>query len=1004
MEELNKKLNSLYVNKNWDDAVSVVFELCRFLNIETEEDFSLISDNQKINANVGRFEKAFGFIERPATYELYTKNQNIEIKTFWVNKVSKTNLSWIVGISPNFEDGKVYQSDKYKVGIDIVIPKECDRLIILVSNNLKVRSLELKQKLSRTDLEIFEKLAILKSKSLDTTGDKKVYHNILWDAFNFEPINRKFYKELVDRFSVLREHLLSKGFEDQDSVMFSTRLIGRLLFVWFLRKKNLINENVGYFDASLTHSQTEYYKNKLERLFFNTLNTEILERDFDDNKTPYLNGGLFEPTRTDFYKDQKLSFPDGYFAQFYEVLSHYNFTVDESSPEFEQVAVDPEMLGRIFESLLAEQRTETGDQARKAKGAFYTPREIVSYMCEESLKEYLKTKIEDDAFRDTRIQEVVSMSESAFRDQDHNKRRDWKPYQTSITQALDELTVLDPAVGSGAYPMGMLHLLVKVYTRVDSKYEKNLTKLKRDILSRSLYGSDIDSTAIEISRLRAWLSLVVDMEEGEQVAPLPNLEFHFVCANTLISLPKEAGIFDTPNLRENLSEIRKDYYNTNSKSKKETLRKRYEKLLAPNALSLFGGVDNELKTYRPFSHESRASFFDPDLMFGVDKFDIVIGNPPYVGFGSRDSSKITSDDKKKIIALFPNSAEYKINMYPLFMEAGIKLLTKNGIQSYITPDSFLIGRYFSKIRKYINDSLSIKNILLFSEKVFDSATVGYSVVYILRNGKDEDNFVKVANVNTSDLGNLNYYEYNQSIFDKTDYNRFRLYFNVNTQKIIEKIDTQENKLSKYFTGRTGIRSKIGQKNIISKNNDKITYKKGIISGGQIGRYWISYEGDFINVDKEILNGGGFDFNIINNPKILIRQTSDKIIASVDNNNYYHLNNVHSFAPNSPLSPSLNFTIAILNSKLINYYYQNISLEKGRAMAQIDIETLELLPFPKVEGNEELIKKINIIVDSIFAIKNENKDAETSVLEKEIDQLVYKLYCLNEEDIKIVEGK
>lgn len=734
MEELNKKLNSLYVNKNWDDAVSVVFELCRFLNIETEEDFSLISDNQKINANVGRFEKAFGFIDRPATYELYTRNQNIEIKTFWVNKVSKTNLSWIVGISPNFEDGKVYQSDKYKVGIDIVIPKECDRVIILVSNNLKVRSLELKQKLSRTDLEIFEKLATLKNKSLDTTEDKKVYHNILWDAFNFEPINRKFYKELVDRFSVLRDHLLSKGFEDQDSVMFSTRLIGRLLFVWFLRKKNLINENVGYFDASLTHSQTEYYKNKLERLFFNTLNTEILERDFEDNKTPYLNGGLFEPTRTDFYKDQKLSFPDGYFSQFYEVLSHYNFTVDESSPEFEQVAVDPEMLGRIFESLLAEQRTETGDQARKAKGAFYTPREIVSYMCEESLKEYLKTKIEDDAFRNTRIQEIVSMSESAFRDQDHNKRRDWKPYQTAITQALDELTVLDPAVGSGAYPMGMLHLLVKVYTRIDSKYEKNLTKLKRDILSRSLYGSDIDSTAIEISRLRAWLSLVVDMEEGEQVAPLPNLEFHFVCANTLISLPKEAGIFDTPNLRENLSEIRKDYYNTNSKSKKETLRKRYEKLLAPNALSLFGGVDNELKTYHPFSHESRASFFDPDLMFGINKFDIVIGNPPY---GAKSTIREKEYFKKNYLCTKSIKGEIKgsLDTYVIFIENGFNSLRKNGVLNFIVPISITSSDSMMSIQKIMEDNCELIKIASFSVRpkpIFENAMVNASILFFKR--------------------------------------------------------------------------------------------------------------------------------------------------------------------------------------------------------------------------------------------------------------------------------
>ncbi len=746
MEELNNKLHSLHTEKKWDNAVSVVNELCSILGIAVSDEPYLISDNAKINANPTRFEKADGFIDRPAAYEIQTDNKNVEIKLFWANRIIKSNLSWIVGISPNFEDGKTYESEKYKIGIDIVVPKECDSVAILVSNNLKVRSLELREKLSRTDREIIEKLFSLKNKSVNSIEEKKTYHNILWDAFNFEPINRKFYKELVDRFSVLREHLVLKGFQEQDAVMFSTRLIGRLLFIWFLRKKNLINEKVSYFEPTDTYAQTEYYKNKLEKLFFEVFNTEVADRIkfsndkinlfgvtkgnpnlfAEDTETPYLNGGLFEATRTDFYNDSKLSIPDGYFTQFYDVLSHYNFTVDESSPEFEQVAVDPEMLGRIFESLLAEQRTETGAQARKAKGAFYTPREIVSYMCEESLKEYLKSKIPDDSFRDIRIQEIVSMSESVFRDQDHNKRRDWKPYQAPMVDALNSLIIFDPAVGSGAYPMGMLHLLVKVYTRIDSKYEKNLSKLKRDILSRSLYGSDIDSTAIEISRLRAWLSLVVDMEDGEQVAPLPNLEFHFVCANTLISLSKEVGIFDTPDLKDKLGEIRSDYYNTNSKIKKETLKKKYEKLLAPTALSLFGGVDNELKTYQPFSHESRASFFDPELMFGVDKFDVVIGNPPYVQIQKFARTQIQKDLQNQEYKTFEKTGD----IYSLFYENGLELTKKDtGILCFITSNKWMRAGYGASLRKYF---LS-KNPLLLIDLgggVFESATVDSNILII----------------------------------------------------------------------------------------------------------------------------------------------------------------------------------------------------------------------------------------------------------------------------------
>ena len=728
MEELNLQLNLLNKNKSWASAVDATTSFCNLLGLKIDEDPFLLQ-HPKINAHTSWFEQAPGFVNRPAAYELIQDSKPLDMKLYWSTKITKTNLSWLVGITSNFEDAKTFESDKHNIGIDIVVPKECDRIILLVSNKYKVRSLELKEALTRTDREILEKVLALKDKKMKSVEDKQVFHNLLWDAFNFEPINRKFYKELVDRFTVLRDYLVLNKFENQDAVMFSTRLIGRLLFTWFLRKKNLINEKVGYFKVLNAYDQTEYYKDRLEVLFFETLNTEILERGFDDKFTPYLNGGLFEASRTDFYKDSKLKIPDGYFTSFFEVLSHYNFTVDESSPEFEQVAVDPEMLGRIFESLLAEQRTETGEQARKAKGAFYTPREIVSYMCEQSLKEYLKTKIEDDANRDTRIEELVSMSESIFRDQDHNKRRDWKPYKDSTIKALDDLKIFDPAVGSGAYPMGMLHLLVKVYTRIDSKYEKNISKLKRDILSRSLYGSDIDMTAIEICRLRAWLSLIVDIELGEQVAPLPNLEFHFVCANTLISLPKETSLFEIPGLRDNLKIIREEYYNTSSKTKKESLKKKYEKLL-PNqnklSVSDIADYDNTLMTYRPFSHESRASFFDPDLMFGIDKFDVVIGNPPYVQIQKFKGQQIQKDIENQKFETFEKTGD----LYGIFYEYTLNLTKKDtGLQCFITSNKWMRAGYGEKLRKFFLKKTML-NLIDLGSGVFESATVDTNILLI----------------------------------------------------------------------------------------------------------------------------------------------------------------------------------------------------------------------------------------------------------------------------------
>jgi type I restriction-modification system DNA methylase subunit len=344
--------------------------------------------------------------------------------------------------------------------------------------------------------------------------------------------------------------------------MFTTRLIGRILFIWFLRKKALINQKIGYFEVGSSSNQNDYYKKKLEILFFEVLNKEISTRQASDKETPYLNGGLFDVNETDFYDDKNLSFPNGFFNNLFETLNKYNFTVDESSPEFQQVAIDPEMLGRIFESLLAEQiDEETGSSQKKVTGAFYTPREIVNYMCEQSIIEFIKSKVPDTTDRDRRIEELVRLPETIFRDQDQNKRRDWKPYSEKILKILigdgadSPISILDPAVGSGAFPMGMLHLIVKICTRLDSRFENSISNLKRRILSKSLYGVDIQQSAIEICRLRAWLSIIVDISEGDVVEPLPNLDFKFICANTLVALSddNQHSLFEDVNLKEKLN-------------------------------------------------------------------------------------------------------------------------------------------------------------------------------------------------------------------------------------------------------------------------------------------------------------------------------------------------------------------------------------------------------------------------------------------------------------------
>lgn len=634
--KLDPLLKDLALLKNLEAAEIVISELIKLINVETSE--RKLLNIAKVDNEIHRFQSAPSFLKQAAAYEIPNNRSDIlDIKLYWLKKTTKTNLSWVVGLTPNFEDSAA--NDFENIGIDFVVPESGDSLIILLSHQYKIRSLEIKDHLTSTQVEIFKTWSSIKlNASEDINSIKANSHSNLWDSFNFEPINKKFYLELVESFSILVHHLES-DFGKKASVMFTTRLIGRLLFIWFLKKKNLISNNINYFEINNYSSQSDFYKSSLEILFFNILNQEISLRNSEDKFTPYLNGGLFDTNLSDFYNDPKLTFPKGFFNHLFETLNKYNFTVDESSPEFQHVAIDPEMLGRIFESLLAEQIDEsTGGNKKKSTGAFYTPREIVSYMCEESVIQFLKNKVPYSLERDRKIEELIRLPEALFRDQDSNKRRDWKPYAESIIRALDgaaseaPITILDPAVGSGAFPMGMLHLLVKIYSRLDVKYEKNISQLKRNILSKSLYGVDIEQTAIEISRLRAWLSIIVDIEEGVEVQPLPNLDFKFACANALIPLieTKQESLLNDPDLKEKLMLLRDKYFNTVKKAEKIKIQNEYIQLTHNEGL-FDDNKTKQLKSYQPFQVDSSSSFYDPKIHHGIESFDIVIGNPPYIG-------------------------------------------------------------------------------------------------------------------------------------------------------------------------------------------------------------------------------------------------------------------------------------------------------------------------------------------------------------------------------------
>lgn len=981
---LQSELKDMQSLKSFDQVKRVVLAVVGLLDstvsLDDSRNMQLFTDGDgKIRANSTWFFEDSVMADRKATYRVHSENSlNIDFKLFGLNKPGKRTISWVQALTPNFEDEPFNSS--FNVGIDFVISKTFDRVIIVLSKNWVVRTLELTGPLTATFQRILSSWS-----DISSFENKAQVHDLLWNSFDLAPINKLFYEGISQRFISLTQHLVSTNALDELlAAHFANRLIGRLIFSWFLDKKRVLNPAMNYFDASRYADDNDYYRDKLEVLFFDVLNTPKLNRSVEDVVTPFLNGGLFEVRQGDLYQDSKLSFPKNFFDDFLKFLSSYNFTTDESSSQFQQVAIDPEMLGRIFENLLAEMKEETGEMARRAKGSFYTPREVVDYMCRETLREYLKSKIPNDEFLDQRLYQLLDAPDKDFQDQDHNWRRDWKPYKESILMALDSVRVLDPACGSGAFPIGMMQLLLKVYERLEARFDSHKTKLT--IIERNIFGVDIDPMAVEISRLRTWLSIVVDEEGGsEKIEPLPNLEFKFVCANSLFELEggSQTSLFDEDSSLEAQVEVLRDaYFSATSYDKKIELRKEFEKVYkVENSNKTQSRRRIQLQSFNPFDSESITEFFEPAFIFGVDGFDIVIGNPPYVSYGLRGVGKLEKHELDRLKATFIDSAEYKISLYAIFMQRALQLVKSGGVHSFIVPDSFLLGKYYSRIRSYILRVSRIRSIMILSQNVF-GAVVGYSIVYVVVKGPSEGNQLTAILAQNKEMTQSTSFSIAQRDFDAAQLKRYRLFFNLEDQEFVQSLESHSRKVSNFVEFKSGLIAKAGQKTITSDKAKTKTWRKGVISGGEIRPFVVNWQGNFINYKKDLIKSGYGNVEYFA-PKLFVRQTGDEIICALDDNGFVCLNNVHvgNLHP-SELEPEV--LIAILNSSTVKRYYQVVSLEKGRAMAQVDIDILEGIPIPD-KVSVPIRKKLVAITRKIM------NGEQIEPLKREIDSIVENLY-------------
>lgn len=617
----------------------------------------------------------------------------------------------------------------------------------------------------------------------------------LKNRFSIEVVNKQFYSEIATAFTALvggerggktyEKALDLYNIEDKNRYAeFGVRLIGRIMFCRFLKEKRSKNSTPLVPDDMLSIEKVKksqnYYHDVLEPLFFELLNTrnkyrkEELWTDYY-NKIPYLNGGLFKPDPYDLYRNKGCTIPNDWFENFYKVLNEYNFTVDENTAYDVDLSIDPEMLGRIFENLLAEINPETGENAKKNTGSFYTPRDIVDYMVDSSVYKYLKNKTKIDELR---LKALTSYSKE---DDDIAVFSDLE--KKEIVNALHDIKTCDIACGSGAFSIGMLQKIVYVLQEIDPDAELWFDKVtenvnpfirrefekrfnsgslnyirKLSVLQNSVFGVDIQPIAVEISRLRCFLSIIIeeeihDEEENRGIKPLPNLDFKFIVADSLTKLDYSNGqmnFFEDQNLMERLKEIRENYFNAIGEERKdlELEFKDIQQDMLLKSSSVFGKDSSEkykkLYSWKPFKNEL-TNWFNEEWMFGIkDGFDIIISNPPYIQLQKSVSENKKMGDIYKECGF--KTFEKKGDIYCLFYERGYNLLKHGGILSFITSNKWMRAGYGKKLRELFSRKTNPLFLIDFmGTKVFETATVDVSILVLEKSENKGKTVAVIAN-------------------------------------------------------------------------------------------------------------------------------------------------------------------------------------------------------------------------------------------------------------------
>ena len=834
--------------------------------------------------------------------------------------------------------------------------------------------------------------------------------NDLREAFSVDALSDEFFDEYHIHYDRIVAELARQGKTGAMYHDYVKKLMGRIVFLHFLQKKGWLCGDTNFMLNTFSQSnrRSDYLESVLEPLFFGILNTEPAKREqvFSRNgwqqslvvkwaNIPYLNGGLFERDDVD---KLRIVLPESIFSNLFAFLASYNFTVDENDPDDAEIGVDPEMLGKIFESLLED---------NKAKGAFYTPKEIVRYMCKESLIAYLQSIAEDEPAKES-IRQFVTHHDASFLGSIAS------PLRGRLKGALVSVKICDPAIGSGAFPMGLLNELWRCREALGTQMSR--LELKKEIIENNIYGVDIERGAIDIARLRFWLSIVVDSEKAE---PLPNFDYKFMQGNSLIEsyggfdLSRIAGKtvgcpststqyvigLDSDLSQKNLQRLLREYFSVTDHQKKATMRHAINAEVKTLIRESVGGTPTFLAKLDQLDPSANQDFFLWHTWFKdiFDKggFDIVIGNPPYfqVKKGMVDKNKYPYSEGKD---------KGKQNVYKLFVEHSYNILSTNGICTLITQSSLMCDSSSQFTRELLLKKTTISQIIEFPKvaphpggQLFKGALVATCIVLYRKTIPTKEHVFCLSAHN--DLTTLENFDFAQLSQQKPIefYPEGYCFPLIRRQdfSVIEKMND-----GTMFLGKMIQSSSQGDFNLTNESfcfSTKPTDVK-MYRGCHVHRYYIDNE-----VEEYILGGYKNDIvqNNIKNRYIVCQQISgmtDKRrfnVAITKQDKCLFGNSVNKLAICREYNPF--YILAIINSQVIDWYFRKTSTNN-----HVNIYELEQLPIPQASLEQQ--KPIVELINKIMEKKQSNSAADISLLEREIDRLVYKLYNLTDEEIGVIE--